>query len=515
MELRDLIRVVTRRWWLLVAGTVLAVVASYVALRFLAPWPLYQATSTVLIGGSSDLDWSSLQLGRDLAPTYVEWTKRRPVLQGAINALDLDMSFEELQGQIDVRAIRDTQLMEIAVTAEDPEKAAAIANEVAWQLTLQPLPIGGDNDPTGSSLQGNVEQLKRRIESAEAELVELGNRLAVAQSEEDVAALTARIAAVQGNLDVWRNSFSELGAVYSDYLGNFIAVAEEAVPPSQPLKPLINVAVAGITGLVLAIGLAFLLEQLDNTVKTHSDVVEYLSVPALGVVTPLNGLQPRGVKRLLQRHAWINHETVGLRTTNLPHPDNSYRRLVANITHANDGPLEGTILVTSPTEGNGHAKTALALAMAWATTGQKTILVDASLHHPVLHTYLGLPNETGLVNLLNGSRNDENLMLYNPIGKDGLKVVTSGPVEDVSPEVLFSKDLEVGLDELAENADVVLVNGPTVLAGPEAANLAAQVDYVLLVLDARKTRIEEAQEAVALLKAGGGTNVVGVLNSSE
>ncbi len=65
MEIRDLLRVVARRWWLLVAGTVLAVALSYVALRFLAPWPRYQAASTVLIGGNSELDWSALQLGRD------------------------------------------------------------------------------------------------------------------------------------------------------------------------------------------------------------------------------------------------------------------------------------------------------------------------------------------------------------------------------------------------------------------------------------------------------------------
>ncbi|NIN67171.1 MAG: hypothetical protein GTO63_21230, partial [Anaerolineae bacterium] len=77
--------VIKRRWWILVLGALLAMVVSYAAMLYLTPWPRYQASATVLVGSSGDeLDFATLQLGRDLAPTYVEWTKRRPVLQGAI-----------------------------------------------------------------------------------------------------------------------------------------------------------------------------------------------------------------------------------------------------------------------------------------------------------------------------------------------------------------------------------------------------------------------------------------------
>ncbi len=515
MEIHDLIRVVTRRWWLLVAGTVLAIALSYVALRFLAPWPRYQAASTVLIGGSSELDWSALQLGRDLAPTYAEWTRRRPVLQGAIDALGLDMTFEELQGQVDVRSVRDTQLMEIAVTSGDPNRAAAIANEVARQLALQPLPLTGGIDETERSFQGNVGLLRRKIEAGEAELADLSGRLVNAQSDEDIATITTLMAKTQGDLDIWRKSLSELDAAYSDYLGNFIVLAEKAVPPSQPLKPFINVFVAGITGLVFAIGLAFLREQLDNTVKTNYDVEERLSLPVMGVVTPLAGSRSGRLRRLLRRQPATSYESVGVRSEHVPHPNSTYRRLVGGIMRKDAQPAEGTFLITSPTETKGLEETAVALAMAWAEMGHKTILVDASLNHPVLHTYLGLRNEAGLVNMLNGRKSDKGAVLYNPIGKDGLQVVTSGPVEDVSPRLLHRENFEVGLDELVDRADIVLLYGPPVLSGPESANLASQVDYVLLVLDVRKTRMDEAQEAVELLRAGNDTGVGGVLNRAD
>jgi len=516
MELRDLIEVLTRRLWLLIAGTVLAMAGSYFALRFLVPWPRYQATATVLIGSNNDFDWAALQMGRELAPTYVEWAKRRPVLQSAIDALNLSLSFEELREQIDVQAIKNTQFMEISATSTSPEEAAAIANEVAWQLTQQPLPLVRVADATQLSLQSNVSRLSRRIDAGEAELADLGNRLAAAESDEEVDALTRRIDVVQRNLDVWRRSYAELNTAYADYLDSFIAVAEEATPPSRPLKPWINVFVAGITGLVLATGLAFLLEHLDNTVKTTADVVEHLSVPALGVIAPQTSPGRGPLRRLTRRYFAKNAGASNLCAADLPHLTDTYRRLSVNIARAKKGPLRGTILVTSPTSEKGKAMTALGLAMAWAETGRRMILVDASLYHPVLHTWLDLPNEVGLVSLLEGSRNkqgpDLSHLLY-PIGRGDLRVVTSGPINTVSPELLLSPWLQASLDELTGQADVVILSGPPVLSGPEAAILASKVNYVLLVLDARKTRVEEAQEAMEVLTAADDTMVGVVLHS--
>jgi uncharacterized protein involved in exopolysaccharide biosynthesis len=104
MELQDLLSVITRRFWVVIIGTALAVAGSYLALSFFAPPPLYEATAAVLIGSNEDLDLTSLEMGRELAPTYVEWARRRPVLQAAIDNLEMPLSFEELQDRVRVRA---------------------------------------------------------------------------------------------------------------------------------------------------------------------------------------------------------------------------------------------------------------------------------------------------------------------------------------------------------------------------------------------------------------------------
>jgi capsular polysaccharide biosynthesis protein/Mrp family chromosome partitioning ATPase len=514
MELRDLIRVLIQRFWLLVVCAVLAMVGSYFAFRFLTPWPRYQATATVLIGGSSDFDWATLQLSRDLAPTYVEWTKRRTVLQSAIDALNLSLSFEELREQIDVRAVNNTQFIEISATSTNPEEAAVIANEIAWQLTQHPLPLVRGADSTQFSLQSDVSMLRRRIDAGEAELADLGDRLAGAESDEEVDALTRHIEVVQHNLDVWRKSYTELNTAYADYLDSFVAVVEEAIPPSQPAPPWINVFVAGLTGLVLAIGLAFVLEYLNNTVKTPADVVEYLSVPVLGVITPPSrpglGLLRQSVRPQIAKTAGAS----ALRAVDLTHLSSTCRRLSANIARAKKGPLQGTILVTSPTSERSKAMTALGVAMAWADIGRRTVLVDASLHHPVLHTWLGLPNEAGLINVLNKNDQDWDLShLLQHIGRGELRVMTSGPVETVSPELLLPPWMRISLDELTDQANITLLNGPPILSGPEAVILASKVDCILLVLDARETRVEEAQEAMDVLKGTEGTIIGVALNN--
>jgi capsular exopolysaccharide synthesis family protein len=515
VELRDLTLLVWRRWWLLVAGTALAIAVYFIALRYVTPPPQYQAASTVVVGGDSEIDVSALQLGRDLVPTYVEWARRRPVLQSVIDALKLDESYKELQERIDVRAIRDTQLMEITVTSSDPQQAAAIANEVALQLTFHPLPFGGGADATQRSFQLDLEALRRKIESTEAEIVDLSDRATAAGSEEDVAALTGRIAGLQQDLNVWRKSLSVLDSAYADYLGGFIRVAEEAVPPSQPLKPTVHVFVVGTVGFLFAALLAFLLERLNPSSKKTDDLFKHLAIPALGEIPSLNGSGHGWSTRLFRRQAGTDRDPLSYSSKHGSPFDSSYRNIVNNLMCANDGGMRRTVLITSPTAEHGQENTAVGIAMACAAAGHRTVLVDASLQHPVLHFYFGLPNATGLVDLLNKSERAQHTSLLNPVGKNGLQVLTSGPVKFASPRIFHPQHFEAGLDELSEQADVILFNGPPVLAGPEAASLASQVDYVVLTFDAQKTRFDEVQKAASLLKASKDTQVGGVLNNGH
>jgi capsular polysaccharide biosynthesis protein len=204
MYLSDYLRVLTRHLWLLIAGTVLAMVGSYLAFRYLTPWPRYQATAVVIIGNNNPTsDWVSVEVSREMAPMYARWATRRSVLEGVIETLSLPLSVGELQKAIDARVIGDTQMMEISATSCDPEQAAAIANEVVRQLETQIMAASKEDDLSPPS-KDEIARLQARIRAAEAELIGLSNALAdhrpASSWTDDIARLESRIGDTEAKL---------------------------------------------------------------------------------------------------------------------------------------------------------------------------------------------------------------------------------------------------------------------------------------------------------------------------
>lgn len=329
MGLRDLVGVFTRFLWLLIVGALLAMAGSYLAFRFLTPWPRFEATATVIIGSNNlNSDWAAVQVSNALAPTYVQWATQRPVLQGVIDALSLPLSVEELREEIDVRIVSNTQLMEISATSSDAQQAAVIANEIVRQLEMQVTATftGEDDLP----LEEELVQMQARISAAEAELISLSDALAnyrptlpeasdiarlearisdteaklvaltdllletdsttevdlltrrinvlqsnlsmwrgeldtlytraASDSEAEISQLVRRINALQSNLGTWQREYSDLRAIRlaSDLRAIRLAVVEEALPRVE--NPLVNILVAGMTGLSLTAGAILVLK---------------------------------------------------------------------------------------------------------------------------------------------------------------------------------------------------------------------------------------------------------------
>lgn len=260
MQLRDIIRALTQRIWLLIAGTGLAVLGSYLALRYLTPWPRYEASATAIITNSNlNSDWASLQANRELVTTYVEWATRRPVLEGVIDALHLAWSPEDLQGRIDARPVGNTQMIEITVTYHEPHGAATMANEVVRQLETQIAAALADDDALPFPSREEVLQLQERVDSAEAELSTLTDQLLETTSTQEADLLTRRINVLQSNLDMWRRQYADVRAEFENRPEIQLIVVEEAQPPAQPANPLANMLVAGMAGLAATSLLSLLL----------------------------------------------------------------------------------------------------------------------------------------------------------------------------------------------------------------------------------------------------------------
>jgi polysaccharide biosynthesis transport protein len=308
----------------------------------------------------------------------------------------------------------------------------------------------------------------------------------------DIANVTAEVF-----IDQQRSYFPD------DRASGALRVTQPALLPAQPIRPrvLLSTAVGGLVGSMLMGSVIALLGYLFNTVKTPDELEQAASLPTFGMVMRLN---PREVDR---------NRILSLARPQSPAFE-AYRRIRANMEFAGLGRRWSTLLVTSASSGEGKSTTAANLALVLAGAGRRVILVDADLRRPSLHRLFGLTNERGLTNLLLGDAVPLGECLQaGPVER--LFVLSAGPVPSNPGEILASARMRAVVERLKAQGDVILFDAPGALAFTDPVVLAAQVDGVLLVVDARHTRadaVRRASEAIART----GTRLVGaVINNAS
>ena len=190
----------------------------------------------------------------------------------------------------------------------------------------------------------------------------------------------------------------------------------------------------------------------------------------------------------------------------------AYRSLRTNLSFANLDQKLHTILVTSAGPEEGKSTVLANLAVVEAQAGHRVIIVDADLRRPRQHELFGLANSVGLTTMLA----DENGLQQPPLqptAVEGLRVLTSGPQPPLPAEMLASERMARAITALLAQADLVLFDAPPVVAVTDAAILAPQVDGVLLVISAERTRREHAQRAQQLLEKVSARIIGSVLNN--
>lgn len=339
-------------------------------------------------------------------------------------------------------------------------------------------------DPTDLAKQFSAERQHRMVS------------LTVVDRRQDVARYLAQgaVAMLQENgLRYWERQE-----------GATLNVSEVDMPPkAKPeqglVQLLLNIVLRSLLALILAIGLAFLRFYLDRSVHTVAQV-EALGIVAAGVI-PREG--PRSTPP--QKPA-AGSNLVTLRE---PHSGaaEGYRALRTRLQfgHSNN-PLR-TILVTSSTADEDRATAVANLAVSFAQSAQRVVLVDADLRRPVLHTFFGLSNDTGVATVLG---QDCMRLPLQSTKIPGLSVLSAGPVSEQSADLLASSRMDTLIATLVKDADVVLFNTPPVAVLTDAAVLATKVNGVLVVVRADKTSQDRARESVRLLEQVN-ANVVGAV----
>jgi non-specific protein-tyrosine kinase len=237
----------------------------------------------------------------------------------------------------------------------------------------------------------------------------------------------------------------------------------------------------------LAAGGAYLLEYLDDTVKSTDEVKRLWPITVLGTVPDIKENETGSSRRL-----------VMLQNTPSPAVE-AYRALRTNLQFASvDRPLR-QILVTSAQPEEGKSLTAANLSASLARAGKKVILVDADLHRPTQHRLFKLFNNVGVTTaLLNDEIDYESLLQQTTLPE--LSVLTSGPLPPNPAELLGSKRMQEVLSALTQYADIVVIDSPPVTAVVDAVILSTQIDGVLMVMRADKSSRDAIKRALNALQ---------------
>jgi len=273
-----------------------------------------------------------------------------------------------------------------------------------------------------------------------------------------------------------------------------VRIISRADPPELPSKPNknMNYMISVAAGLFIGVGVAFLIEYLDTSVKTMADAETLLGLPVLTVIPNKGGPMP-----LIQDAG------------RLPHAE-GYRILRAKLDLKVQNGIGPSLTMLSGGPGEGKSTTIYNLAIVCAQAGQSVILIDCDLRRPTIHELVGVSNERGLSNFLRGEGEVISFIQRTAIPK--LQVLTAGNMPMSEIGVLAGDKIRNMLDELKQRYDLVLIDAPPVLGISDGSIIAREVDYVILVIQHRRYPREISLRAKRAIEEVHGNCVGMVLN---
>jgi capsular exopolysaccharide synthesis family protein len=502
-EPRQIITTLFRWWWVLTLGTLIAVAAGYAISQMQTP--VYKATATIMVGNftqSSQISRDDLVARDAFTNGYAEMARRQPVLAGVVEKLDLKVSWKQLKGDVSVKIVESTSLIEISAEANSPQAAKAIAGEVANQLIL----LGqnqDENDSTRQFVQAELENLQVRIEQGREKLATLQAQVTTTISQDRLNLLKIEVDTLQRFITDWEDTHSRLLTLLDakNVSQNSLTIIEEAQASSKPISPRldINLLLSVCIGFGLALGVIFLLEQFDDRLKTSKALEQKLGLNHLGTISKMRGRNYDG-KLIAAQNPLFGTALY-------------YRKILKNLGFIeNANPPIKSLLVTSPRLREGKSVTVSNLGIVMAQAGYKTIIVDVDWKKPVQHQLFDVSNEVGLMDLLSTSDLVTKAQVQ-ATGIRNLQVLTTGTLPKNPLETLQPKRMQRILSDLAEISDVVILDAPSTTI-KESEVLFSLVDGVILVIDSNRTTMTSIKQSMTSLYLTGGRLLGGILNRS-
>jgi capsular exopolysaccharide synthesis family protein len=437
------------------------------------------------------------------------------------------------------RIEKESMYQELARVQNDPEQLEtfpAIVNNQLIQKTKADLAALENQDAqleaegigpafgTRVSLAAQIETRRRELDMQVSQVVQaVRSEFEVAKAQEDslaeqletekseslafdsrgieYMALEREATSARTLFDNLMSRAQETG-VTGEYRGSNVQVVDIAEVPRFPVLPNTrrDLAFTLMAGLVLAIGLVFGMEYLDNRIKTPDEIKEHLGIPFLGLVPAVSSKESGGASPLLDNGAPPEFAEAmrGIRTAVV-------------FSSASDGARTVVVTSTAPSEGKTLVSTNLGSALGQAE--QRTLVIDGDMRRPRVHDVFGCAQEPGLSNVLVGTAQLRTAIRQtsNPY----LSVIPAGHIPPNPAELLGSVKYRRLLEELGQDYDWIVIDAPPVMAVTDAAVIANGASGVVFVIGAEMTPRRTAQTAIEQLTAARAKIIGAVLNRAN
>lgn len=434
----------------------------------------------------------------------------------------------------------------------------AVENALMQNLTLRLSDLEAEHAKLATTYSGDyskVKQVQNQIHEIRSALTverkRVANRIAndysvavrgealvekafVAQQKQanDVAAKSVQYSILKREVDTNKKLYDGLlsrlkeAGISAGLKASTIRIVDQAVPPTGTVKPrvFLNLALGLGLGLCCAIGVAFLLEHLDNTLKTPDDVERFLQLPALALIPAFESLNgnSRGVyglssgKLMAKRKDQTAPRAPGLYRIDETGPQFSvlreaFRSLRTSVLISTADRAPRSILITSAQPGEGKTTVSTNLAISLAQLGQTVLLIDGDMRRPTIHKAFQVKTESGLVSYLTGHQDWPAVVV--PTNIPGLDIIPCGPVPPNPAELLSSERTRTLVVEALEKYTTVVLDSPPILNVADSRILSVLVDGVLLVARGNSTPRELVKRAQAHAR-NAGANIIGIVLNS-
>jgi succinoglycan biosynthesis transport protein ExoP len=424
-----------------------------------------------------------------------------------------------------------------AITALRPQLVALQTEYARLSIAFNPA------YPKLAEVKGQLEQAKHAMEAEiedVAESVTRKYRAAIAQEQKlsaqielekqrDLALNDAMLGdavlarEVETNRDLYKNvlqRMQQMTVAEQTPLSN-INVIERASPPLSPSHPkkLTDLTIAALMALLTGLGLSFLIEHMDNRLKSSEEIEKYLALPILAVAPDFEKLQGPGsilsrlgavrVRSPRPKDPTIEDQSSGsdLLDGHRSRKGEVYRSIRTSLLFSRAGAPPKTVLFTSSVEDEGKTWTAVNTALVFAHTGARTLLIDADLRRPYCHVMLECENPSGLSEVLVGQCETSDLI--HRVNGHPLFFLSAGSKVPNPAELLTSSKMRAVMISLCEQYDFLLIDSAPLMYASDTIGMARMVEGTVLVIGANTPKQSVKRACDRLTRVG--STVLGVV----